>query len=126
MIWRMIFFGSLGFFDEYCCRQEVIFFQDVAPSLKETSYSHVKTYFIGMEDRGDSNFFQYVLLNQPSRIKSVVLMEDLTGIVYSLRAESSVNYLDDFVENVFPKSKHFDWVIVKLVLNFNTFLYRMD
>ena len=79
-----------------------------------------------MEDRGDSNFFQYVLLNQPSRIKSVVLMEDLTGIVYSLRAESSVNYLDDFVENVFPKSTHFDWVIVKLVLNFNTFLYRMD
>ena len=31
MIWRMLFFGSLGFFDEYCCRQEVIFFQDVAP-----------------------------------------------------------------------------------------------
>ena len=91
MIWRMLFFGSVGFFDEYACRQEVIFFQDVAPSLKDTSYSHVKCYFIGIEDRGDSNFLQYVLLNQPSRIKSVVLMEDLTGKTMSLVKIASPN-----------------------------------
>ena len=32
-----------------------------------------------MEDKGDSNFAQYVIMNSPIRVKSVVIMEDLCG-----------------------------------------------
>ena len=36
------------------------------------------TLFTGLDDKGDSNFARYVMMNKPSRVKSILVMEDLT------------------------------------------------
>ena len=34
---------------------------------------------LGIQDKGDSNFAQFVVMNKPSRVKSIIIMQDLTG-----------------------------------------------
>ena len=35
-------------------------------------------FLTGLEDHGDTNFARYVLMNKPSRVRSVLVMEDLS------------------------------------------------
>ena len=32
----------------------------------------------GLDDKGDANFARYVVMNKPSRVRSVLVMEDLS------------------------------------------------
>ena len=47
ILWRMFVFAQSGNWDEYMCRQEILFFQNVIPLLKDTAHCTPKCYFIG-------------------------------------------------------------------------------
>ena len=38
----------------------------------------MKIILIGLDDKGDNNFVRFVFMNKPSRVQSVLLMEDLS------------------------------------------------
>ena len=41
-------------------------------------HQQVKILITGLEDCGDTNFARYVVMNKPSRVRSVLVMEDLS------------------------------------------------
>ena len=76
--------------EELFSRQEGLFFQRVAPLMKDTLYGLPKIYFVDLNDQGNSNFIQFVILKKPSKVKTVMIMEDLSDYK-SLCALSSLS-----------------------------------
>merc|ERR1712226_1648363 len=68
-----------GGYDEYMYRQETNFLKYVLPVMETTLYKYPKMYFYGIEDKGDRGFGSSVLLDKPTKVKSVILMEDMKG-----------------------------------------------
>ena len=63
--------------EELFSRQEGLFFQKIAPLMQSTHYGLPKCHFVGVDDKGNSTFTQYVILNKPSKVRSIMVMEDL-------------------------------------------------
>ena len=80
------FFRGIGYLidggniDDEINRTEVMFYEKIAPLLKETQFQMPKSYFVGMEDGGKSGFYHYVIQNKVSKIKSVLILEDLSSL----------------------------------------------
>lgn len=79
-LWRfMMYMSNGGGYDEYQYRQETNFLKYVLPVMETTLYKYPKMYFYGIEDKGDRGFGSSVLLDKPTKVKSVILMEDMKG-----------------------------------------------
>merc|ERR1712156_172893 len=77
-IWRLMGYAIYGPWEDNLNRLETAFYQKVQPYLIDTPFRFPKVYFAGLEDHGDTNFARYVLMNKPSRVRSVLVMEDLS------------------------------------------------
>ena len=64
--------------EEIFNRQEGLFFQKIPPLMQNTEFGMPKSYFIGIDDNGNSSFTQYVIQNKPPRVRSVLVIEDLS------------------------------------------------
>ena len=54
-----------------------------------------------MDDKGDNNFARYVLMNKPSRVRSILVMEDLSA--WKTKVAGSMLTKDEiimFVKNI--------------------------
>ena len=64
--------------EEIFNRQEGLFFQKIPPLMQNTDFGMPKSYFIGIDDNGNSSFTHYVIQNKPPRVRSVLVIEDLS------------------------------------------------
>ena len=46
--------------------------------MQSPIFSFYLFFHLGLDDQGNSNFFQYVVMNKPSGVKSILVMEDLS------------------------------------------------
>jgi hypothetical protein len=77
-IWRMMLYASAREgYDEYMYKQEAKFLEHVLPIMESTLYKFPKLYYCGIKDQGARGFATSVILNMPTKVKTVVLMEDM-------------------------------------------------
>ena len=66
-----------GGFDERIMKNEAYFMRSVLPELENSGYQHPKIYYVATNNKGERGFIASVVLNSPSKLKSVILMEDM-------------------------------------------------
>ena len=77
---RTMFFLQMGgSLDEALYRTEIQFIEKVLPLLKDSRYKFPEIYFSGISDKGSTGFAGYVILDRPTKVKCVLLMEDMVG-----------------------------------------------
>ena len=80
-----LFYRGIGYLmdggnvDNVINKNEMKFYEIIAPLLEQTKFQMPKSYYVGIEDGGKSNFFNFVIQNKPSKIKSVLILEDMTS-----------------------------------------------
>jgi len=77
-IWRLMGYAMYGPWEDGLNRHETAFYQKVAPLLADTPFKSPKVFFAALDDKGDSSLARYVIMNKPSRVRSVLVMEDLS------------------------------------------------
>ena len=64
--------------EEEFWRTEAKFYREVIPLFDE-SFQHPKVYYTGINDISDRSEFSTVILNKPSKLKCIILVEDLSA-----------------------------------------------
>lgn len=78
LFWRFIMYTTGGGgFDENSMRNEMSFLQNVIPVMEGTDYRHPKIYYVGGNNKKERGFMNAVVLNKPTEVKTVILMEDM-------------------------------------------------
>ena len=78
IFWRAIMYDQMGGgFDERIMKNEAYFMRSVLPELENSGYQHPKIYYVATNNKGERGFIASVVLNSPSKLKSVILMEDM-------------------------------------------------
>lgn len=79
VLWRAIMYSQERSYSECMLRQELHFVKRVIPVIEKAGYKLPKIYFSSIDDKGDRGFLSAVLLDKPTKVKTVVLMEDMVG-----------------------------------------------
>ena len=80
LFWRLVMYSSNGGgFDEVLMRNEMSFLQNAIPLMENTDYKHPKIYYVGANNKKERGFVSSVVFNTPTKVKSVILMEDMAG-----------------------------------------------
>merc|ERR1712020_634303 len=79
--WRFVMYlASEGEgFDEDMTRREANFLKRIIPIMDSALYKFPNMYFYEIEDKGDRGFGSAVIMDNPVKVKSVILMEDMNG-----------------------------------------------
>ena len=79
--WRFVMYLTSGGegYDEYMYRRETNFLKRIIPIMDSALYKFPNMYFYGIEDKGDRGFGSAVIMDNPVKVKSVILMEDMNG-----------------------------------------------
>ena len=78
--WNFILYCSAGgAYDEYMYRQEANFLTNVLPEMKNSLYKYPEIYHCCTNEKSDRGFASAVILNRPTKLKSVILMQDMRG-----------------------------------------------
>ena len=78
IFWRAIMYDQMGGgFDETIMKNEAYFMRSVLPEMENSGYQHPKIYYVATNNKGERGFIASVVLNSPSKLKSVILMEDM-------------------------------------------------
>ena len=80
LFWRFVMYTQNGGgFDEVVMRNELSFLQNAIPLMEGTDYRHPKIYYVGSNDKKERGFMTAVIFNTPTKVKTVILMEDMKG-----------------------------------------------
>ena len=79
ILFRLFMYLQQGSYDEYLYRQQINFMKSAVPFLEGSGYQLPKIYFTGIDDKGDRGFTAAVILDKPTLVKCVILMEDIDG-----------------------------------------------
>ena len=78
LFWRFIVYTQNGGgMDEVMMRNEMNFLQNAIPLMEGTDYKYPKIYYVGGNNKKERGFMASVVFNTPTKVKSVILMEDL-------------------------------------------------
>ena len=64
--------------EENFYRNDILFCRDALPIIKD-KFSHPKVIYTGIIDNGNRNFLNGTILNKPCNVKSITIMQDMTG-----------------------------------------------
>ena len=72
--WNFLLFCSAGgAYDEYMMRHEAKFVEHVLPVMKNTLYRFPEIYYSSTNEKSDRGFAAAVILNRPTKLKSVYI-----------------------------------------------------
>ena len=108
--------------EEIFNRQEGLFFQKIPPLMQNTDFGMPKSYFIGIDDNGNSSFTQYVIQNKPPRVRSVLVIEDLSHWK-SLTACTCLTKEEVIACKPYPQMKTLTMHFLIKIIQFNQILH---